>query len=163
MSLQAANSMMYSVGLLHLLLSTFALICASQLTFNAFFSFLVNSQKFTPFIINSLVLLTISSALLVFQTNSTNPTGNSNVNYEIGLFCTVGASAGYRLMLSLTQISFHKVLRRETFTVILELVIYQSLVATCATLVGLFASGEWKGLKREMDEFELGKFIYVRT
>ena len=165
--LQAANSMMYSVGLLHLpistLVSTFALICASQLTFNAFFSFLINSQKFTPFIINSLVLLTISSALLVFQTNSTNPTGNSNVNYEIGLFCTVGASARYGLMLSLTQISFHKVLRRETFTVILELVIYQSLVATCATLVGLSASGEWKGLKREIDEFELGKFIYVST
>ncbi|KAK7828889.1 probable purine permease 10 [Quercus suber] len=83
--LQAANSMMYSVGLLHLPVSTFALICASQLTFNAFFSFLINSQKFTPFIINSLVLLTISSALLVFQTNSTNPTGNSNVNYDIGL------------------------------------------------------------------------------
>nr|POE94122.1 putative purine permease 10 [Quercus suber] len=82
---------------------------------------------------------------------STNPTGNSNVNYEIRLFCTVGASAGYGLMLSLTQISFHKVLRRETFTVILELVIYQSLVATCATLVGLFASREWKvGLIHEV-------------
>lgn len=85
------------------------------------------------------------------------------MNYEIRLFCIVGASAGYGLMLSLTQISFHKVLRRETFTVILELVIYQSLAATCATLVGLFASREWKGLKREMDEFELGKFIYVST
>ncbi|XP_030949587.1 purine permease 21-like [Quercus lobata] len=161
--LQAANSMMYTVGLLHLPVSTFALICASQLTFNAFFSFLINSQKFTPFIINSLVLLTISSALLVFQTNSMNPTGNSNVIYEIGLFCTVGASAGFGLMLSLTELSFHKILRRETFTVILEMIIYQSLVATCATLVGLFASGEWKGLKREMDEFELGKFIYVST
>ena len=155
--------MMYSVGLLHLPVSTFALICASQLTFNAFFSFLINSHKFTPFIINSLVLLTISSALLVFQTNSTNPTGNSNVNYEIGLFCTVGASAGFVLMLSLTELSFHKILRRETFTAILEMIIYQSLVATCATLVELFASGEWKGLKREMDEFELGKFIYVST
>ncbi|KAK4589309.1 hypothetical protein RGQ29_020062 [Quercus rubra] len=155
--------MMYSVGLLHLPVSTFALICASQLTFNAFFSFLINSHKFAPFIINSLVLLTISSALLVFQTNSTNPTGNSNVNYEIGLFCTVGASAGFVLMLSLTELSFHKILRRETFTAILEMIIYQSLVATCATLVELFASGEWKGLKREMDEFELGKFIYVST
>nr|POE94123.1 putative purine permease 9 [Quercus suber] len=161
--LQAANSMMYSVGLLHLPVSTFALICASQLTFNAFFSFLINSQKFTPFIINSLVLLTISSALLVFQTNSMNPTGNSNVNYEIGLFCTVGASARYGLMLSLTELCFHKILRRETFIVILEMIIYQSLVATCATLVGLFASGEWKGLKREMDEFEQGMFIYVST
>uniref|UniRef100_A0A7N2LQR0 Probable purine permease n=1 Tax=Quercus lobata TaxID=97700 RepID=A0A7N2LQR0_QUELO len=161
--LQAANSMMYSVGLLRLPVSTFALICASPLTFNAFFSFLINSQKFTPFIINSLVLLTVSSALLVFQTNSMNPTGNSNVNYEIGLFCTVGASAGFRLMLSVTELSFHKISRREIFTVILEMIIYQSLVATCATLVGLFASGEWKGLKREMDKFELGKFIFVST
>ena len=160
---QAVNSMMSSIGLLHLPVSTFPLICASQLTFNAFFSLLLNSQKFTPFIINSLVLLTISSALLVFQTNSTNPTRNSNVMYEIGLFCTVVASAGYGLMLSLTQLSFQKVLRRETFTVILELIIYQSLFATCATLVGLFASGEWKGLNREMEDFELGKFLYVNT
>ena len=127
---QAVNSMMSSIGLLHLPVSTFPLICASQLTFNAFFSLLLNSQKFTPFIINSLVLLNISSALLVFQTNSTNPTRNSNVMYEIGLFCTVVASAGYGLMLSLTQLSFQKVLRRETFTVILELIIYQSLFAT---------------------------------
>lgn len=43
------------------------------------------------------------------------------------------------------------------------MIIYQSLVATCATLVGLFASREWKGLKREMDDFELGKFHYAMT
>jgi len=159
----AADSMMYSIGLSYLPVSTFALICASQLTFNAFFSFLLNSQKFTPFIINSLVLLTISSALLVFQTNSTNPSGNSNKKYETGLLCTFGASAGCGLMLSLTQLSFQKVLKKETFTVVLEMIIYQSLVATCATLVGLFASGDWKGLKREMEDFELGEFLYVST
>ncbi|KAE7996247.1 hypothetical protein FH972_000982 [Carpinus fangiana] len=134
----AADSMMYSIGL-------------------------SNLPKFTPFIINSLVLLTISSTLLVFQTNSTNPNGESNKTYEVGLICTVGASAGYGLMLSLTQLSFQKVLKRETFTVVLEMIIYQSLVATCATLVGIFASGDWKGLKREMEDFELGKFLYVST
>ena len=29
--------------------------------------------------------------------------------------------------------------------------------------MGLFASGEWKGLNREMEDFELGKFLYVNT
>ncbi|KAE7996249.1 hypothetical protein FH972_000984 [Carpinus fangiana] len=75
----------------------------------------------------------------------------------------VRASDGYGLMLSLTQLSFQKVLKGETFTVVLEMIIYQSLVATCATLVGIFASGDWKGLKRDMEDFELGKFLYVST
>ncbi|TXG47837.1 hypothetical protein EZV62_027131 [Acer yangbiense] len=46
---------------------------------------------------------------------------------------------------------------------VLEIIIYQSLVATCAALVGHFTSGEWKGIKREMQEFELGKLSYVMT
>jgi hypothetical protein len=43
----------------------------------------------------------------------------------------------------------------------MDMIIYQSLVATCATLVGLFASGEWNGIKKEMEEFEIGKVSYV--
>ena len=46
--LLAADCMMYSVGLLYLPVSTYSLICATQLAFTAFFSFFLNSQKFTP-------------------------------------------------------------------------------------------------------------------
>lgn len=105
----AADCYMYSVGLQYLPVSTYSLICASQLAFNALFSFFLNSQKFTPFIINSLVLLTISSVLLVFQTGSENPAGVTKTKYVIGFICTVGASAGYALVLSLIQLSFKKV------------------------------------------------------
>ncbi|KAA8519547.1 hypothetical protein F0562_013829 [Nyssa sinensis] len=157
----AAVSMLYSIGLLYLPVSTFSLICASQLGFNAFFSYFLNSQKFTPFIANSLVLLTISSTLLVFQTDSTDSTKTSKGKYAIGFLCTIGASAGYALMLSVTQLSFRKILKRETFRVVLDIIIYQSLVATIAILVGLFASGEWKSLNREMEEYELGRISYV--
>ncbi|TKY47022.1 purine permease 9 [Spatholobus suberectus] len=159
--LVALDCYLYSVGLWYLPVSTYSLICSSQLAFNAFFSYFLNSLKFTPYIINSLVLLTISSTLLVFQNESSDSTQISKKKYVIGFICTVAASAGYGLWLSLTQLAFKKVLKRETFKVVMDMIIYQSLVATCATLVGLFASGEWNGLKSEMKEYEMGKASYL--
>ncbi|EOY27774.1 PREDICTED: probable purine permease 9 [Theobroma cacao] len=159
----AAYSLMYSFGLLYLPVSTFSLICASQLAFTALFSFFLHSQKFTPFIINSLVLLTISSTLLIFQTDPASHAEVSKGKYAIGFICTIGASAGYGLMLSLTQLAFKKLLKRETHAKVFEMVIYQSLIATSVAIVGLFISGEWKNLSVEMEEFRLGKFSYVMT
>ncbi|KAF2282828.1 hypothetical protein GH714_043119 [Hevea brasiliensis] len=153
-----ANCMLYSLGLLCLPVSTYTLICASQLGFNALFSFFLNSQKFT-FIINSVVLLTISSTLLVFQSDSTESKKISRGKFVIGFICTLGASAGYGLILSLTQFCFREVLKQ----VVLDMILYPSIVATLAILVGLFASGEWKGLRRDMEEFELGNVSYIMT
>lgn len=144
-------------------LDTFSLICASQLAFNALFSFFLHSQKFTPFIINSLVLLTISSSLLIFQINPASHVEVSKGKYAIGFICTIGASAGYGLMLSLTQLTFRKLLKGETHAKVFEMVIYQSLVAASAAILGLFISGEWKGLSIEVEEFELGKFSHAMT
>ncbi|KAK7302323.1 hypothetical protein RJT34_13209 [Clitoria ternatea] len=159
--LVALDCYLYSLGLWYLPVSTYSLICASQLAFNAFFSYFLNSLKFTPYIINSLVLLTISSTLLVFQNESSDSSTEISKKYVIGFICTVGASAGYGLWLSLTQLVFQKVMKRESFKVVMDMIIFQSLVATCASLVGLFASGEWNGLKNEMNEYELGKVSYL--
>ncbi|KAL6991400.1 hypothetical protein U1Q18_009512 [Sarracenia purpurea var. burkii] len=160
----AADGMLYSIGLRYLPVSTYSLICASQLGFNALFSFFLNSQKFTPFIVNSLVILTISSTLLVFEPDSSSGTAKiSTGKYALGFTCTVGASAGYALILSVTQLSFRKILKKETFRVVLEMIIYPSAVATGVILVGVFASGDWKGLGKEMRDFELGKVSYVMT
>ncbi|GAV83303.1 TPT domain-containing protein [Cephalotus follicularis] len=157
----AADCYLYSVGLQYLPVSTYSLICASQLAFNAFFSYFLNAQKFTAFIINSLVLLTISSILLVFQNDSEGSNGVSKGKYALGFICTILASAGYGFVLSLTQLCFQKVLKRETFSVVMDMIIYQSTVAVCAVLVGLFASGEWSNLNQEMDEFKTGKVSYL--
>lgn len=158
--LVALDCYLYSVGLWYLPVSTFSLICSSTLAFNAFFSYFLNSHKFTPYIINSLVLLTISSTLLVFQNESSDSTQVSKKKFLIGFICTVGASAGYGLWLSLTQLVFNKVMKRETFKVVMDMIIYTSLVSTIATIVGLFASGEWSGLKNEMEGYEMGKASY---
>lgn len=161
----AADCYLFSVGLMYLPVSTYSLISSSQLAFNAIFSFFLNSQKFTPSIINSLVLLTISSTLLVFQTESDGSANNkiSKAKYIIGFLCTIAASAGYGLVLSLTQLFFDKVVRSESFKAIVDMIVYRSFFACLAIVVGLFVSGEWRGLKREMEEFELGEVSYVMT
>ncbi|KAL5551236.1 hypothetical protein UlMin_001412 [Ulmus minor] len=161
--LLTGDNMMYSYGLLYLPVSTYSLLCATQLAFNAFFSFFLNSQKFTPFILNSLVLLTTSASLLAFNANSENTSEVSKGKYVIGFLSTLGASAVYSLYLSLVQLSFKKIIKRETFSSVLDMQIYPSFVATCACVVGLFASGEWKGLEMEMKEYQKGKVSYVMT
>ncbi|KAF8413601.1 hypothetical protein HHK36_001593 [Tetracentron sinense] len=156
-------NMMYTYGIFNLPVSTYSLICSTQLAFTALFSFFLNSQKFTPFIINSVVLVTISAILLIVQPNSADTMGTSNKKDAVGFLCTVGASAGYSLLLSLMQLSFQKVLKRETFNVVLEMIIYRSLIATSVSALGLFASGEWKSLAEEMEKFGPGKLSYVMT
>ncbi|KAE8658478.1 putative purine permease 9 [Hibiscus syriacus] len=161
--LLTGDNMMYSYGLLYVPVSTYSLLCATQLAFNAFFSFFLNSQKFTPFILNSVILLTISAALLAVNSGSENTSTVSKEKYAIGFICTIGASAAYSLYLSLVQFSFEKVIKRETFSAVLDMQIYPSFVATCGCVVGLFASGEWRGLSDEMNEYGNGKVSYLMT
>lgn len=157
----AANCMLYTFGLKFLPVSTYSLICASQLAFNALFSYFLNGQKFTPFIANSLVLLSFSSTLLVFQGDYAETRKISRNKYIIGFVCTVVASAGYGLMLSITQLAFQKILKSTSYNVVFDMIVYQNLIATVGILVGLFASGEWKDIKGEMGSFESGRVSYI--
>ncbi|XP_042512817.1 probable purine permease 11 [Macadamia integrifolia] len=156
----AVDNLMYSYGLLYLPVSTFSLVSATQLAFNVIFSYFLNSLKFTPFVLNSVVLLTISALLLALHSDESNvPIGITKAQYVVGLLCTICASALFSLLLSLTQLSFEKVLKMETFSVKLEMQIYPAMVGTCVCLMGLFASGEWSSLKGEMEQF--GGMSYV--
>ncbi|KAK8509918.1 hypothetical protein V6N13_093756 [Hibiscus sabdariffa] len=162
-ALVAGDNMLYSVGLLYLSASTYSIICATQLAFNAVFSYFINSQKFTALILNSVVILSLSAALIAVSDDSEGPSGVSKGKFLIGFLSTLGASALYALLLSLMQLSFQKVLKKETFSVVLEMQIYTSVVASCVAVVGLFASGEWKSLQHEMQGFDAGRVSYVLT
>lgn len=161
--LLTGDNLMYSNGLLYLPVSTYSLLCATQLAFNALFAFLLNSQKFTALILNSLILLTISATLLAVHSDSDTSGKISKGKYIIGFLCTLGASAMYSLYLSLLQLSFEKVIKRETFRVVLDMQIYPSFIATCGCVVGLFASGEWKTLENEMKDYQEGRLSYIMT
>ncbi|CAK9328404.1 unnamed protein product [Citrullus colocynthis] len=157
------DNLMYSYGLVYLPVSTYSLVCATQLAFNALLSFFLNAQKFTPYILNSLILLTISASLLAFNSESDATTRSSKGKYVIGFLCTLGASATYSLYLSLLQVCFEKVIKQETFSTVLDMQIYPSFVASCGCIVGLFGSGEWRDLRDEMRGYKKGRVSYVMT
>lgn len=161
--LLAGDNMLYSIGLYNLPLSTYSLLCATQLAFNAVFSFFINSQKFTPFILNSVILLILSAFLIAGRSEEDPEEKASKPNPAVGFSCTIAASAGYALLLSLMEFSFERVVKKETFSAVLEMQIYTSLVATCVCVVGLFAGGEWKDLKGEMEGSKKGKAAYALT
>ncbi|KAE8656168.1 hypothetical protein F3Y22_tig00117005pilonHSYRG00027 [Hibiscus syriacus] len=104
--LAAGNAYLYAVAFEYLPVSTVALISASQLAFNAFFSYFLNSQKFTPLIINSLFLLTISSVLLVANNSSERPAGVSNGKYITGFICAIFGTATFGLNVASQQLTF---------------------------------------------------------
>ncbi|KAL3643604.1 hypothetical protein CASFOL_014419 [Castilleja foliolosa] len=154
----AGISMLYSVALQYLPVTTFTLICASQLAFNALFSYFLNNQKFTPYIVNSLVLLTISSILLVFQTDpGDNSSKTSKRKYVLGFVCALAASSSYALLLSIIHLAYQKIIKKETLRAVIDLAIYQNLVATIVVLVGFFASGDWKKLEGEIRVYKSGR------
>ncbi|XP_057422397.1 probable purine permease 10 [Lotus japonicus] len=161
--LLAGDNLMYSYGLLYLPLSTYVLLCATQLAFSALFSFFLNSQKFTKLILNSVVLLTISTSLLAINSDDDDSMDHPRDKKLIGFFCTLAASAAYSLFHSLVQLSFEKVIKSKSFSAVLDMQLYPSIVATCACIVGLFASGEWANLGEEMKEYKKGAMSYIMT
>ncbi|XP_031111397.1 probable purine permease 11 isoform X2 [Ipomoea triloba] len=159
----AGDNMLYSVALLYLSASTYSLICATQLVFNAIFSFFINSQKFTALIFNSVIALTLAASLLAINEDSDKPPGVTTRKYIFGIIAAIVASGLYSLILSLMQLSFQKVIKKETFSVVLEMQIFTSLVASGVSTIGLFASGEWRTLSGEMQGFATGKAAYVQV
>ncbi|MCL7034135.1 hypothetical protein MKW94_011127 [Papaver nudicaule] len=157
----AFSNILYSVGLLYLPVSTYSLLCATQLPFNAVFAYFINREKFTILILASVACLTLSVSILAIDSESSESTEVSKGLYILGFVSTLGASALYALLLSLMQLSFDKVFRQMTFAVVLKMQIYTSTVATSACILGLFASGEWYGWSEEMHGFKKGKFLYV--
>ncbi|KAK6124154.1 hypothetical protein DH2020_042127 [Rehmannia glutinosa] len=159
----AFDCMLYAIGLMHLPVSTYSLLCASQLGFNALFSCILNSQKLTSFIVNSIFLLTVSTILLISQPGPPGAGAGAGTGgkFALGFICTLTGAALYAFLLSLEQLAYGKVLKGKTVNEILNVIFYESLVTSCVLLVGLFGSGEWRGLKDEMEGFELGRKMYV--
>ncbi|KAL5216822.1 hypothetical protein ABZP36_008223 [Zizania latifolia] len=158
------DNLMYSYALQFLPVSTFSLVAATQLGFNSVTSRLINAQRFTVLIANSVVVLTFSAALLGIsassdETSSSVPRGK----YSAGFVLTLAASALFALILSLLEVTFEKVVRTRTLRWVLRVQVCTNLVAAAATVTGLFASGDWKTIPGEMATFKNGRARYVAT
>lgn len=160
----AGDNLMYSYGLLYLPVSTYSLVCSTQLAFSVVFAYFLNAQKFTALILNSVVLLVFAAALLGVSSGSDGSSDVPKGKYPLGFVLTLGASATFSLILSLMQRAFQRVLRRrETFAVVVEMQMCTNAAAACASAAGLLASGEWRGLGAEMEGYGKGRVAYVMT
>ncbi|KAL6882548.1 hypothetical protein ACP4OV_011238 [Aristida adscensionis] len=164
----ACDNLMYSYGLLYLPVSTFSLVAATQLAFNAVTSRLINAQqRFTAPILNSVVVVTFSAVLLgVGDGDDDEASGAGAVprgKHALGFVITLSASAVYALVLSLFEVAFEKVIKVTTLRWVLMVQLCTDTVASAASVAGLFASGEWRTIRREMAGFKSGSAGYVAT
>lgn len=164
--LLAAGGVFYSVGIEYLSATSYSLLISTQLAFTAVLALFINAQRFTPYILNSVVLLTFSPILLVFENdNGESPATSSDGDFVLGALFTVGTAAAFALLFSLTELAFEKVIRAdvgsyEAMMETLKMTLWQSVVATAVTAAGLFWSGEWKSLRGEMEGYKQGVASY---
>ncbi|CAM0903127.1 unnamed protein product [Alopecurus aequalis] len=158
------DNLMYSYAMLYLPVSTFALLAATQLGFNSITSRLINAQRFTALIANSVVVLTFSATLLGVGSSSDGTSSDlPHGKYTLGFILTLTASATFALILSLLEVTFEKVVRTRTFRWVLRVQLWTNIVASMVCVGGLFASGEWRTIPGEMTAFKDGRARYVAT
>jgi len=162
------DNLMYAYALQYLPVSTFSLVAATQLAFNAVTSWLINAQRFTALIANSVVVLTFAAALLGVGSSSDGTSSSSSSDaprgkYAAGFVLTLAASATFALILSLLELAFDKVVRARTLRWVLTVQMHTNLVASAVSVLGMLASGEWRTIPAEMAAFKDGRIRYVLT
>ncbi|KAK4274146.1 hypothetical protein QN277_017421 [Acacia crassicarpa] len=151
---------LYAYGLARLPVSTSALIIATQLAFTAAFAFLLVRQKFTPFSINAVFLLTVGAGVLALHTSSDRPKGESTKQYVLGFVLTLAAAALYGFVLPLIELMYNNSKQRLTYTLVIQIQFVISFGATLFCTVGMIVNNDFKAMGREAREFGLGETKY---
>ncbi|CAN7034201.1 unnamed protein product, partial [Brassica rapa subsp. trilocularis] len=139
------------------------LFIASILAFNAIFSFLMVKQKFTPFSINAVVLLTVGTGILALHTDRDRPAGVSKKEYVVGFLLTLIAAVLYAFLMPLVELTYKKVRQEITFTLVLEMQMVMCVASTCFCLVGMVVKGDFVAIPREAREFMIGSSLFYYT
>ncbi|KAL3504827.1 hypothetical protein ACH5RR_034668 [Cinchona calisaya] len=158
--ISAISNYTYTFGVAHLPVSTSSLIAASQLTFTAFFAFVIVKQKFTPYSTNAVVLLTVGTVVLALHAGSDRPEGESNRLYILGFLLTFVSSALSGLMMPLLELTYKKAKQAITPSLVMEIQIVVSFFATAFCIVGMIVDNDFKVIPREAKEYQLGEAKY---
>ncbi|XP_074354798.1 purine permease 1-like isoform X1 [Apium graveolens] len=142
--LVGAGNYLYAYGISKLPVSTSVLVVASQLAFTAGFAFLLVKQKFSPFSINAVVLLTIGSGVLPLHTSSDRPEGESKSEYLTGFIMTLAASALWGFILPLIELTYQNANQIIDFPLVMEIQFYTNLFATLFGTVGMLINNDFK-------------------
>ncbi|KAI5654944.1 hypothetical protein M9H77_32131 [Catharanthus roseus] len=140
--------------------STAALIVSSQLIFTAFFALILVWQKFTPYTVNTVVLLTIGAVVLALCGSSDKPQGESGKTYTLGFVMTFVAAVLSGLLFPAIELLYIKGRQAVTCTLVLEIQMVISFAATLFSTVGMFVVNDFKAIANEAREFQLGEAKY---
>ncbi|XP_075503686.1 purine permease 3-like [Primulina tabacum] len=151
---------LYAYGVAKLPVSTSSLLIATQLAFTAVFAFLLVKQKFTAYSINAVVLLTVGAVVLGLHASGDRPKGESDKQYFVGFFMTLGAAAMYGLILPLVELMYLKAGQALTYTLVLEIQMVMCFFATAFCTVGMLINKDFQAIPREAREYELGEGKY---
>lgn len=137
-------NLFYAYGLSYVPVSTSSLLLSTQLSFTALFSFLIVKQRFTPFSINAVVLLTVGAVVLGVNSAGDRPVGVNHSKYYFGFAMTLGAAVLDGLLPTLSQFMYMKASQPVTYTVVLETQVVMGFFATAFCTVGMLARNEFQ-------------------
>lgn len=142
--LTGVDDYLSAYGSSRLPVSTSALIIATQLAFTAGFAYLLVKQKFTHFIINAIFLLSLGAVILGFHSSTDRPAHESNLQYYIGFFMTLGTSALYGFVLPLMEFTCRKYKHIMTYSLVMEMQIVISIFATGFCTIGMLFNHDFQ-------------------
>ncbi|RRT36104.1 hypothetical protein B296_00054727, partial [Ensete ventricosum] len=163
------DDFLYAYGLSFLPVSTSALLISAQLVFTAFFAFVLVKQQFTPYSINSVVLLTVGAVMLGLHVSSDRPNNVTRGEYYMGFVLTLGAAAVYGLFLPLVELTYTKAKQTITYTLVMEMQMVMGFFATAFCTVGMLVNKDFQvtrlfpplcAIPREAQHQEQGEFRY---
>ncbi|RZC44071.1 hypothetical protein C5167_037019 [Papaver somniferum] len=154
------NDYLYTHGVSLLPVSTSTLIMSTHLAFTAGFAYVLVKQKFTPYSINVVVLLTVGAVLLGLHSDNDKPVNQSKRDYYLGFFLTVGASVISGLLFPLAELVYIKAKQSLTYSLVIEMQIVMAVVASLFCIVGMIVNNDHKEILREGKEYELGEVKY---
>ncbi|XP_057989918.1 purine permease 3-like [Hevea brasiliensis] len=140
--------------------TTYSLIIATQLGFTAGFAYILVKQKFTPFTINAIFLLSVGAVVLVLHASSDRPAHETDKQYIMGFLMTLGASVLYGFVLPLIELTYKKAKQTITYTLVMEMQMVLSFFATAVCTIGMLLHKDFEAIPREARDFELGREKY---
>ncbi|KAK9167475.1 hypothetical protein Scep_002666 [Stephania cephalantha] len=142
------DNFLYTLGLSYLPVSTSSILYATQLAFIAVFARIIVRQKFTPFTINSVVLMTLGSVLLGPRTSGDRPAGVTGKGYLFGFFLTLGSAGLIGLVWPCVELCYAKATRVLNFTVVLQFQLNVAAFASIVSFIAMIANKDFQRIKR---------------
>ncbi|KAM0839525.1 hypothetical protein ACQ4PT_060257 [Festuca glaucescens] len=139
--------LLYAYGTAYLSMSTSSILSSTQLAFMAVFALLLVRQRFTPFSVNAVVLLSVGAVMLGMNAGGDRPTGVSRAQHSAGFAIMLGAAALYGLMMPFMELSQGRHAARTgcavTYTLVMEMEVVIGFIVTAFCTVGMLVNNDF--------------------